>query len=188
VNDRFLFLLGSTRRGGNTEQLARLAASSLPKDVEVRFLALSDLPLPPFFDLRHEKGLGHLPLSGNAARLAEETLWATDLVIAAPTYWYSLPAQVKLYLDHFSGFLRVQSLDFKARMKGKRMWAITVNADDPSESGASDLLVATLERTAAYLGMDFRGALVGHGNRPGEVLGDERAVLFARRFFEPLRE
>ena len=104
--------------------------------------------------------------------------------MAAPTYWYALPATAKLYFDHWTGWLRVAGLDFKARMAGRRLWLVTVNADGPGESGASDLLLATLERTADYMGMRFGGALVGRGNRPGEVDGDAAAAARAERFFQ----
>jgi NAD(P)H-dependent FMN reductase len=50
----YLFLLGSTRAGGNTEALARLAAEQLPADVKQTWLRLSDLPIEPFKDIRHE--------------------------------------------------------------------------------------------------------------------------------------
>lgn len=50
----FLFLLGSTRRDGNTEALARQAATHLPAEANQSWLRLSDLPLPTFGDVRHE--------------------------------------------------------------------------------------------------------------------------------------
>jgi len=134
-------------------------------------------------DLRHRPGGGYPAPEGNAAALLEATLWASDLVLAAPTYWYALPAAAKLYLDHWTGWLRVAGLDFRARMAGRRLWLVTVNADGPEESGASDLLVATMERTAGYMGMRFAGALVGRGNRPGEVSEDAAAMARAESFF-----
>lgn len=179
---RVLVLLGSARAGGNTEQLARLAVEGLPPGAEVRWLRLAELPLEPFADLRHEGG-AYPPPTGNAATLLEATLWATDLVVAAPTYWFSLPAPVKLYLDHWSGWFRVPGVEFKARMKGKTLWAVTVNSDDPGEGAdeGSLPLLRTLELTAEYLEMRFGGAVVGHGNRPGDVLRDAAAVAAARR-------
>ncbi len=179
---RFLFLLASARQGGNTELLARRAAAALPPSAEQRWLRLADLPLEPFADLRHGVGAYAMP-TGNGRTLLDATLWATDLVMTAPTYWYGLPAPAKLYLDHWSGWLRVAGLDFEARMAGKALWAITVNADDPGDDSGSELLVETLRRSARYLGMRAPGALVGHGNRPGDVLRDEAALAAADGLF-----
>lgn len=179
---RFLFLLASARTGGNTELLARRAAAALPPSAEQRWLRLSELPLEPFADLRHGES-GYAPPTGNGHTLLDATLWATDLVIAAPTYWYGLPAAAKLYLDHWSGWMRAPGVDFKARMAGRSLWTITVSADDPGEESSSDLLVETLRRSARYLGMRAAGVLVGHGNRPGDVLRDEAALAAADRLF-----
>ena len=57
---RFLFLLGSTRAGGNTEALAQRAAAQLPSDVEQHWIRLAEMGLPPFVDVRHE-GDGSYP-------------------------------------------------------------------------------------------------------------------------------
>lgn len=179
---RFLFLLGSARRDGNTELLARKAAASIPPDAEARWLRLAELPLEPFVDGRHG-GEGHAMPAGHAHTLLQATLWCTDLVMVAPTYWYGLPAAAKLYLDHWSGWLRVPGLEFEARMAGVRLWTITVNSDEPGQTDGSALLVETLARSARYMGMHPAGALVGHGNRPGDVAGDGDAMAKAAAFF-----
>lgn len=180
---RFTFLLASARAGGNTELLARRAAEALPAGAETRWLHLAELPLEPFRDLRHG-GEAYGPPPGHAATLLDATLWATDLVVAAPTYWYSLPASAKLYLDHWSWWMRLPGVDFKARMAGKRLWAITVNTDGPDVEGVSAPLLATLELSARYMKMELAGSLVGHGNRPGDVEQDQAAMAAARSFFQ----
>lgn len=181
---RFLFLLGSTRRDGNTERLARLAAQSLSPQSAARWVHVSELALPAFDDLRHAAHGAYSMPEGDAKVLLDDTLWATDLVFASPTYWYNLPASIKLYLDHWSGWLRVPGVDFKQRMAGKSMWVITVNADEPGEdSGGSAPLVKSLELSADYLHMNFAGTLIGHANRPGEIVRDAEALRLAATFF-----
>jgi NAD(P)H-dependent FMN reductase len=49
----FLFILGSSRTGGNTETLVRTAAEHLEPGAAQQWLRLTDLDLPPFRDLRH---------------------------------------------------------------------------------------------------------------------------------------
>ncbi|MGK5523048.1 flavodoxin family protein [Micromonospora sp. URMC 107] len=179
---RFLFLLGSSRSGGNTELLARRAAAALPAGVEQRWLHLADHPLAPFRDIRHDEQRYVQP-TGNEALLLTETLAATDLVIASPLYWYSVSAATKLYLDHWSGWLRVPGVDFRQRMRGRRMWAVSaLNDEDPA---TADPLVTTLRRSADYLGMRWGGALLGQANRPGDVLRDAAALRAADAFFGP---
>jgi len=176
---RFLFVLGSTRRDGNTELLARRAAEQLPEDVEQRWISLVEHPLPDFEDLRHDSDRARAEHDG-AAALREATLAATDVVIASPLYWYSVSAQTKRYLDHWSAWLRTPGVDFRAAMAGRTLWGVTALA---GEAVVAEPLVGTLNNTAAYMGMRFGGVLLGNGSRPGDVLNDTEAIRRAKTFF-----
>ena len=84
---RFLFLLTSSRRDGNSEALARIAAGALASSAEQRWLSLLDLDLPPFADIRHSGDGSYPPPAGPSRELLDATLWASDLVMvvsAAP--------------------------------------------------------------------------------------------------------
>ena len=175
---RFLFLLASTRRMGNTEQLAYCAAHFLPAEAERRWLHLADYPLPDFVDLRHS---GPYPAPvGNALLLLEATLDATDLVLVAPLYWYSLPTLAKHYLDYWSAWLRTPNLTFREQMHGKSLWSIVVGSGPRAEA---EPLAATLKLTAGYLHMHWGGMLFGTGSRPNDIQQDATALLAARSFF-----
>ncbi|WP_327354150.1 flavodoxin family protein [Streptomyces sp. NBC_01304] len=181
MSRKFLFVLGSSRRGGNTELLARRAAEQLPADVHQTWLDLEELALPDFQDRRHDPGAVHAPPTGDAATLLDATLDATDVVLVSPLYWYSVSASTKRYLDHWSGWLRVREADFKQRMGGRRLWGVTVLAEE--DVTVADPLVGTLRNTAAYMGMEFGGVLFGNGSRPDGVLLDTEALSRAKEFF-----
>src|SRR5258706_10606450 len=116
----FLFVLGSTRLDGNSEGLARQAARALPATDEQRWLRLTDHPLPPFFDTRHATGFA--APEGNAKLVCEATLAATDLVIVTPVYWYSVAWPVKLYLDHWSAWMRRAEAPVEATPAPPSLW------------------------------------------------------------------
>lgn len=182
MSRRFLFVLGSHRSNGNTELLARQAAAQLPADVEQEWISLAEHPLPDYDDLRH--GVGHATRpeeGGNLARLYEATLAATDIVIASPVYWFSLSSRTKRYLDHWTAWLYVPDVDFKAAMAGRTLWAVTASAGDPSR--VAEPLVGTLNNLAAYMEMNFGGVLSGNGTAPGDVLTDTDALARAKTFF-----
>lgn len=82
-----------------------------------QWLHLLDFPLPDFVDLRHNGAFQ--PPVGDARLLLEATLNATDLVLVAPLYWYGLPAPAKLYLDPWSGWLRIPGIDFQKKRRAK---------------------------------------------------------------------
>ncbi|WP_037674373.1 flavodoxin family protein [Streptomyces griseus] len=177
---RFLFVLGSSRDDGNTRLLARRAAEQLPPDVEQQWIDLTEHPLPDFVDLRRDSD--HVrPSEGAPALLLDATLAATDIVIASPLYWYSVSAQTKRYLDHWSGWLRTPGLDFKANLAGRTLWGVAALADH--EFSVAEPLIGTLHNSAAYMGMRFGGVLLGNGSRRGDVLNDEAALVHAKTFF-----
>lgn len=176
----FTFLIASARRDGNTEWLARQAARHLPAGAAQQWLHLADVPLPPFADIRHSVGVYPAP-EGNERILFDATLAATDLVFVVPLYWYSVPASAKLYLDYWSGWLRVPGADFKARMAGRTLWGVSVFSEEDQKR--ADPLVGTLAITADYMKMSFGGVLLGYGNRPGDIAADKVAIEKARSFF-----
>lgn len=183
---RFLFVVSSSRRHGNTEQLARRAATRLPASVAQEWIDLADFPLPPFADLRHATAEAWTPsVEGNARRLLEATLAATDLVMVTPVYWYALPAAAKLYLDHWSAWLRAPGWDFKARMPGRTLWGVSVSSDP--DAGFAEPVKQSLRLTADYMAMHWGGFLLGCGNRPGDVLNDANSLAAADRFFAAVR-
>jgi multimeric flavodoxin WrbA len=176
---RHLFLLSSARSGGNAEYLARAAAQALPASATQRWIALRNFSLPPFEDRRHSGPPYDAP-DGDERALLDATLDADHLVFVAPVYWYALPATAKLYLDYWSKWLRVPDRDFKARMAAKSLSAVVVTSGD--DDAEAEPLTGCLRLTADYMEMKWRGALIGHGNRPGDVETDARAMEAARHF------
>lgn len=177
---QFLFLLGSSRTGGNTERLAERAAASLPDGTEQRWLRLSEHLPAPFEDRRHGGGPAIVP-AGAERILLDATLAATDIVIASPLYWYSVSASTKLYLDHWSGWIRDEAAGFRARMAGKNLWGISVLAE--RDRAQAEPLVGMLRRSADYLNMRWGGVLLGNGSKPGDILRDDVALAGASSFF-----
>ena len=176
---RFLFLLGSTRRVGNSELLARRAAQFLPATTGQQWMFLPDYPLPPFIDRRHDESYT-TPAAGPEKTLLDATLAATDLVLVSPLYWYALSTPAKHYLDYWSAWLRLSDLDFRARMRGKTLWAVVAGSGPAAEASP---LCEALQLTAGYMGMRWGGYLYGNGSRPGDVRRDVTVWQAAARFF-----
>lgn len=177
---RLLFLTASTRQSGhegNTEWLARQAAAFLPAAVQQHWLRLADYPLPPFEDKRHTTG-SYPPPEGHAHTLLQATLACTDLVLVSPVYWFSIPAPLKLYLDHWSGWMRTPGVAFKDEMARKRLYLICTNGD----RAKAQPMVDSVQLCAQFLGMDWRGLLWGKGGPPGTAAQDQAAVAAAAPF------
>jgi multimeric flavodoxin WrbA len=178
----FVFILGSARLGGNTEHLARHAALSLPASAGQTWIHLVEHRLPLFEDIRHHETRKYSVASGSEETLLNATLAASDIVIASPVYWYSISAATKLYLDHWSAWMRLDGVDFRARMASKTLWAISALSDE-DWSGAQPL-IDTLRLSADYMKMNWGGVLLGYGNRPGDVLQHAPSLERAAKFFD----
>jgi multimeric flavodoxin WrbA len=180
---RFLFLVASARKDGNTETLARRAAASLPANVEQEWIHLEEVVLPRFEDIRHEddRNSPWPEPKGNERQLLDATVAATDIVFVTPLYWYSLPSSAKLYMDYWSHWMRVPGVHFQKKLAGKKLWAVCVQSDDDPQQ--AELLLATLRRSAEYMKMEWGGELIGTGSKPGDILKDGRAMEAAENFF-----
>ncbi|MFI6346655.1 flavodoxin family protein [Streptomyces sp. NPDC050560] len=178
---RFLFVLASTREGGNSEALARHAARSLPDAAARTWVRLRDLPMERFRDVRHD-GAGEFPRpEGALADLWRATREATDVVVVSPLYWYSLSSEAKLYLDHWSGWFRVPGATFRADMEGSTLWGVTAYHSPTPEH--ADPLVGALRNTADFMRMRWGGVLLGKAVRPGDLGSDPTAAAEAATFF-----
>lgn len=176
----YLFLVASTRDPGitgNTEWLARRAAQSLGPEVEQTWLSVPATPLPPFVDRRHTVGEYPMP-EGDLRRLLDAMLAATDVVFVSPVYWYSIPAPLKAFIDHWSAFLRVPGLNFKTRMAAKSLRLVTTSGDRPKAQPSID----SIRLCAEFMGMRWGGELWGKGGAPGAVANDEAACSAALSF------
>jgi NAD(P)H-dependent FMN reductase len=178
----YLFIVASTREPGhlgNTEWLARQAAASLPADTAQTWLHLAQMPMPAFTDVRHTAGTYPLP-EGHLRTLLDATMACTDLVLVAPVYWYSFPSTLKTYLDHWSAWLRIEGLPFKAEMAMKRMHLVTTSGN----RAKAQPMIDSAKLCAEFLAMPFAGVLWGKGGPPGVVQSDEEAVAAAAGFLQ----
>lgn len=175
-----LFIVASTREPGvigNTEWLARRAAAALPQAGVQTWLRLNELTIPPFVDRRHTVGVYDPPV-GDLDTLLRATRDATDIVFVAPLYWYMVPAPLKAYLDHWSAWLRVPGIPFKAEMGRKSLSLVTTSGDRQK----TQPMIDALRLCGDFLGMRWGGALWGKGGAPGAVEADEKARREAEVF------
>jgi putative NADPH-quinone reductase len=177
----YLFLEASARDAdadGNTRRLARAAAAALPASTRQTWLRLADLAVERFVDQRHTVGTYPAPV-GDLARLLEATMASTDIVLVAPVYWYSFPTSLKIYLDHWSAWLRVPGLGFKEAMAAKTLHLVTTSGD----RAKAQPMIDSARLCAEFFPMRFAGALWGKGGPPGAVEGDPAALAAAGCFF-----
>jgi NAD(P)H-dependent FMN reductase len=173
ASSHYLFLTTSTREPGivgNTEWLARQAAAALPAGATQTWLSLAHMELPRFVDQRHTTGSYPAP-EGDMKTLLDATLAADHIVFVAPVYWFSIPAPLKTYLDHWSAWMRVPGLPFKEQMARKSLHLVTTSGD----RAKAQPMIDSVRLCAQFLDMRWGGALWGKGGPPGAVQQDAAA-------------
>jgi multimeric flavodoxin WrbA len=104
----------------------------------------------------------------------EQVLAHDVLVFATPLYWYGMSGPMKLFVDRWSQSLRDKRYDFKAALRQKRAFVVITGGDNPRIKGLP--LVHQFAYIFDFVGMDFAGHVIGEGNKPGDVLLDQRAL------------
>ena len=109
-------------------------------------------------------------------KVVETVLDADFILIAAPVYWYSFPAQIKAVIDHFYAFC-VGGKDFK----GKQCALVSCCAEDTLET--FDGIRFAFERTMKYLQCRIVDEILIPGvTAPGDIKqtdGEKRAAELA---------
>jgi multimeric flavodoxin WrbA len=106
------------------------------------------------------------------AKLYPKIVAAGGLILASPIYFFTIAAQLKLFMD------RCYALGGPGgyALKGKKVAiALTYGDVDPYRSGAVNAL-RTFQDTFAYVGAEIVGMVYGTGWEPGEI-GRNKAVL-----------
>ena len=129
-----LALLGSPRRGGNTEVLLdSVVRGVVAAGSEVELIRLSELDIQPCINCGGCDKTGCCILKDEMTPLYDKLLAADRIILAAPVYFYGIPAHAKAFVD------RVQALWSRKRLRKKEgVWH-----QDPDRKGFLVSVAAT---------------------------------------------
>jgi multimeric flavodoxin WrbA len=169
---KLLVLASSPRPKGNSTILAGEAARGA-KDAgaEVQTFRLAKMKIGP---CRGCDGCRKPKASGCVQKDDMTTLYAElraaeAVLIATPVYWFTMSAQVKLFMDRLYAF----GAESYRPLKGKRIGLILTYGDaDPFVSGAVNAL-RSFQDAFAYVGAKIEGMVYGSADKPGEVEGNK---------------
>ena len=161
---RVLAVLGSPRKGGNTEVLVdEILRGAKAKGHITERLRLYDYEILPCLDCRGCKR----EASGYTCSLSDgmgeiyATLESADLIIfATPIYWYGPTAKMKLFIDRLRPYI------VSRKLAGKKGLVVA-----PSEEGAAccEPLLKMFAMSFDYLGLENAGSLLAQAYEKGEI-------------------
>jgi len=169
---KLLVLASSPRPKGNSTILAAEAARGA-KDAgaEVKIIRLAGMRIGPCRGCdgcRKPKAAGCVQ-KDDMRTLYGELRGAEAVLIATPVYWFTMSAQVKLFMDRLYAF----GAEEYRPLKGKRVGIILTYGDaDPFSSGAVNAL-RSFQDAFAYIGAPIEGMVYGSADKPGDVAANK---------------
>lgn len=179
-----LILNGSPRKKGNTAYLIGKAAEGIREadpDAEIEVIPLDSLKINPCRACdacRKEDRIGkYCTVRDDMAALYDKVVNADAIVFASPVYWFSMTAQLKLFMDRLYGLW----LEKTNALEGKAIAAIMVYGDvDPYASGAVNF-IHTIEDACKYCGAELKGVVYGTA---GDIGDAEKDTELCEKAFE----
>ena len=182
---RVVVLHSSPRRNGNSRALADAAlAGATTSGHATRLVHLADHVEGLIRDCRSCRRVdGSCSIDDGLEDLLLECLLPADAwIYATPLYWYGMSSILKAFLDRIFCYV-AQSYPHSDAVIGallhKRSAAL-ISAEE-SDVGAHLPTMHHLQELSRYLHHDFVGAVVGIGNRRGEIEADPKRPLEAAR-------
>ncbi|CAG9620377.1 flavodoxin family protein [Sutcliffiella rhizosphaerae] len=173
-------IYGGTRKEGNTEILTKHAIQG----IEVEEFYLRDYRILPIEDMRHDED-GFQDRGDDYASTIKRVLQHDTLIFVTPIYWYSMTGTMKNFVDRWSHSMRDAAFpDFKAQMGTKEAYVIAVGGDAPAIKGLP--MVEQFKYIFEFMGVEFKGYIIGKGNKPGDILEDKVALFQAEQLRKKL--
>ena len=169
TEQRLLLILGSPRRGGNTEILAEtLGESAQRAGFSVHTVHLAGMNLKGCIDCRKCWTTGAACVQrDDMEQIYSELIPASVVAFASPLYFYSWSSQIKPVWDRLIPFYSPKSPhDFKG--KG----AVLLSAAGDADASAFDGLKLSFKHSTNYLGWRILGEICANDVYPaGEIKG-----------------
>ncbi len=159
---KILALIGSPRKGGNTDLLVdQILKGSETKGHTSKKLYLYKYKITPCMDCRNCKDEDHACTIKDAMQLIYPKIMEADLIIfGTPVYWYGPSGQMKLLFDRMRPYVPT------GKLKGKRAIIVSPSAEGARCCGP---LVKMFRLSFDYLGMKFAGKILATAYEKGEI-------------------
>ncbi|MCB0354976.1 MAG: NAD(P)H-dependent oxidoreductase [Bdellovibrionales bacterium] len=147
MEDDLAFILGTSRSDGNTRRLLNY----VNREMNASVVDLATLNIS-YFDYEGKN------LDDDFIPTIESLQDYSMLGFVSPMYWYTVSAQLKIFVDRLSDLLGPRK-DLGRKLRGKSTFLIaTGNTETEITSGMEEVIAKTSE----YLGMNYQGAFYGH--------------------------
>ena len=144
-----LAIEGSTRIDSATAIMLKHKIGKEPLGTKIRMKRLLELNIPLFTDQRHDRDWKK---SDDLEELLADMIWADQIILASPLYWYSVSHLMKNFIDHWTYYLRHETHPLKVVMKEKKFSFLVVGHGEESE--LTKPVFESLRYTVKFIGAE----------------------------------
>jgi multimeric flavodoxin WrbA len=174
ADTRVLIVKGSPRKNGNSAVLAdQVAAGAREAGAQVESIYLHGMDISPCdaCEACEASADAECIIDDDMQLLYPKIREADAVVYASPIYWFTISAQLKLFMDRCYALGGDEVEDHG--LAGKRIGVVlTYGDDDPFGSGAINA-IHTFQDTFRYIPAEIVGFVHGSANDPGEIMANE---------------
>lgn len=166
---RILALVGSPRRGSNTDILIEETLKGFKVGGHTyEKLYLYKYEISPCIDCRKCKKGDCVCVINDGMQQIYPKMDEADLIIfGTPNYWYGPTAKMKLLIDRMRPYVANEKL------KGKKAVVIIPAAEGPN---ACETLIEMFRMSFEYLEMEFTGKILAEAYERGEIKDDNEVM------------
>jgi multimeric flavodoxin WrbA len=184
-----LIVKGSPRENGNSAALAdQLAAGAKAAGAQVETVYLHGLEIGPCdgCDFCQDAADGGCVIDDDMQALYPKVREADALVYASPIYWFTVSAQIKLFMDRCYALGGDEDYASKHALAGKRIGIVlTYGGDDPFDSGAINA-IRTFQDIFNYVPAEIVDFVYGYASDAGEIKSNHALMEKALKLGEKL--
>lgn len=184
---KILVLLGSPRKKGNSTLLAnRIIKGAEDAGALVETVYLHGLNIAPCRACEgcRQKDAKDCVVDDDMRPLYDKIRGVDALVYASPIYWFTVSAQLKLFMDRCYAF---GAKDYRELAGKKAAVAMSFGDSDAFNSGCVNAL-RTFQDAFGYVGMKLEGMVYGSASDRGEIEANtdlvDRATYLGRKLAE----
>ncbi len=176
MTSKIIVVNASPRKKGNSAILAeQVAAGAKAIGAEVESFYLHGMDIHPCDACDACQGVADLDcvIEDDMQTLYPKIREADVVVYASPIYWFTVSAQMKLFMDRCYGLGGdSDEIEYHA-LAGKRIGVVlTYGGDDPFDSGAINA-IRTFQDMFNYIPAEIAGIVYGYASDAGEIRQDE---------------
>ena len=178
---KIIGIVGSARKGGNTEALTKIALDEIQKEgIETELITLADKEIKPCDACQSCRQTGECHIKDDLPPILKKMLDADGIILATPVYFGSATPQIKALIDRSGYSTRSKGRPFENKVGGPMVVA---------RRAGQNFTYAQLMFFFMITGMIVPGSTywnIAFGREKGEVAKDEEGIQTARNFGKKL--